>query len=158
MIYQGNGSHDITRLRPTAPGAWPWHLRAGRCDFQEYMPATGPRADQGRANAGETAECIDLAASGLAPSYLASRLLAIADAESSPLRHAHVARSSPHLPSPCPLKQHDSALAMEVAATSQMLFCYIIFKWFLAKYSIWLCTRFSVAQNGHFLRRGASTI
>ena len=36
------------------------------------MPATGPRADRGRANAGETAECIDLAASGLAPSYLAS--------------------------------------------------------------------------------------
>jgi hypothetical protein len=36
------------------------------------MPATGPRADRGRANAGETAECIDLA---------------ISDAESSPLRH-----------------------------------------------------------------------
>jgi hypothetical protein len=46
-------SHEIPRLRPTAPGAWPWHLRAGLCDFQEYMPATGPRADRGRANAGE---------------------------------------------------------------------------------------------------------
>ena len=33
-----------------------------------------------------------------------------------------------------------------------------IFEWFLAKYSIWLCSGFSVAQNGHFLRRGASTI
>jgi hypothetical protein len=37
---------------------------------------------------------------------------------------------------------------MEVATTSQMLFCNIIFKLFLAKYSIWLCTGFSVAQNG----------
>jgi hypothetical protein len=71
-IYQGNGSHGIPRLLPTAPGTWPWHLRACLCSFQEYMLATGPRADRGRANAGETAECIDLAASGLAPSYLAS--------------------------------------------------------------------------------------
>jgi hypothetical protein len=39
---------------------------------QEYMPATGPRADRGRANAGEAAEYIDLAAPGLDPSYLAS--------------------------------------------------------------------------------------
>jgi hypothetical protein len=63
------------RLRPTAPsrsGTWPWHLRACLCDFQEGMPATTPRADRGRANAGETAEYIDLGASGLAPSYLAS--------------------------------------------------------------------------------------
>jgi hypothetical protein len=51
---------------------WPWHLRACLCDFQEYMPATGPRADRGRANAGETAEYKDLGASGLDPSYLAS--------------------------------------------------------------------------------------
>jgi hypothetical protein len=51
---------------------WPWHLRGCLRDFQEYMPATGPRADRGRANAGETAEYIDLEASGLAPSYLAS--------------------------------------------------------------------------------------
>jgi hypothetical protein len=71
-IYQGNGSHEIPRLRPTALGTWPWHLRTWLCDFQEYMPATGPRADRGRVNAGETAEYIDLAAPGLAPSYLAS--------------------------------------------------------------------------------------
>jgi hypothetical protein len=43
----------------------PWHLRTCLCDFQEYIPATAPRADRGRANAGEAAECIDLAASGL---------------------------------------------------------------------------------------------
>jgi hypothetical protein len=42
-------------------------------------------------------------------------------------------------------------LGLEVATTSQMLFCNIIFEWLLAKYSIWLCTGFSVAQNGHFL-------
>jgi hypothetical protein len=43
-------------------------------DFEKFRKVcpTGPRADRGRANAGETAECIDLAASGLAPSYLAS--------------------------------------------------------------------------------------
>jgi hypothetical protein len=63
---------QIPRLRPTALGTWPWHLRAGLCDFQEYMPATGPRADRDRANARKTAEYIDLAAPGLAPSYLAS--------------------------------------------------------------------------------------
>jgi hypothetical protein len=71
-IYQGNGSHEIPRLRPTAPGTLPWHLRACLCGFQEYMPATGPRADRGCANAGETAEYIDPGAPGLAPSYLAS--------------------------------------------------------------------------------------
>jgi hypothetical protein len=49
-----------------------WHLRICLCGFQEYMPATSPRADRGRANARETAKCMDLAASGLAPSYLAS--------------------------------------------------------------------------------------
>jgi hypothetical protein len=27
VIYQGNGSHEIPRLRPTALGTWPWHLR-----------------------------------------------------------------------------------------------------------------------------------
>jgi hypothetical protein len=43
-------------------------------------------------------------------------------------------------------------LATEVAAaTAQVRVCDIIFKWFLAKYSIWLCTGFSVAQNSHFL-------
>jgi hypothetical protein len=45
-------------------------LRTCLSEFQEGMPATGPRADRGRANAGETAACMDLAASGLAPSYL----------------------------------------------------------------------------------------
>ena len=39
-----------------------------------------------------------------------------------------------------------------------MLLANTIFESFLAKYSIWLCSGFSVAQNGHFLRRGASTI
>ena len=89
------------------------------------MPATGPRADRGRDNAGETAEYIDLAAPGLDPSYLASPV-AIVDAESSPLRHTNVARSSPHthtLPA-----QTTRKLTMEVATTSQMLFCNIIFE------------------------------
>jgi hypothetical protein len=83
-------------------------------------------------------------------------LLAIAYAESSPLRHTNVVRSSPH-PQPFPA-QTTRKLTMEVATTSQMLFCNTIFEWLLAKYSIWLCTGFSVAQNGHFLWRGASTI
>ena len=39
---------------------------------------------------------------------------------------------------------------MEVATTSQMLLANTIFESFLAKHSIWLCTGFSVAQNGHF--------
>jgi hypothetical protein len=63
-IYRGNGSHEIPRLRPTAPGTH-MALLAPPClplRFQEYMPATGPRADRGRANAGETAEYIDLGA------------------------------------------------------------------------------------------------
>jgi hypothetical protein len=71
-IYQGNGSHEIPRLRPTAPGTWPWGTSAPAFENFRNMPATGPRVDRSRANAGETAECIDLAASGLAPSYLAS--------------------------------------------------------------------------------------
>jgi hypothetical protein len=51
----------------------PGHLRACLCDFQEYMPATGPRADRGRAKTRERPrKCIDLGASSLAPSYLAS--------------------------------------------------------------------------------------
>jgi hypothetical protein len=63
---------------------------------------------------------------------------------------------TPH-PHPFPA-QTTRQLTMEVATTSQMLFCNTIFEWFLAKYSIWLCTGFSVAQNGHFLWQGASTI
>jgi hypothetical protein len=47
---------------------------------------------------------------------------------------------------------------MEVATTSQMLFCNIIFEWFLAKISIWLCSGFSVAQNDLFTRQGADAI
>jgi hypothetical protein len=35
----------------------------------ELLPATGPRVDRGRANAGENAEYTDLAAPGLDPSY-----------------------------------------------------------------------------------------
>jgi hypothetical protein len=63
----------------------------------------------------------------------------------------------PPTPTPFPA-QTTRKLTMEVATTSQMHLCNTIFKWFLAKISIWLCTGFSVAQNGHFLRRGASTI
>jgi hypothetical protein len=39
-----------------------------------------------------------------------------------------------------------------------MLLANTIFESFLAKHSIWLCRGFSVAQNGHFLRQGPSTI
>jgi hypothetical protein len=53
---------------PTAPDTWPC-LAPPRLP---YMPATGPRADRGRANAVETVECIDLAAAGLSSSYLAA--------------------------------------------------------------------------------------
>jgi hypothetical protein len=35
--------------------------------------------------------------------------------------------------------------------TSKIHLGRMIFEWFLAKYPIWLCTGFSVAQNGHFL-------
>jgi hypothetical protein len=62
-------------------------------------------------------------------------------------------------PPPPPLPaQTTRQLAVEVATTSQMLLANTIFESFLAKYSIWLCSGFSVAQNGHFLRQGASTI
>jgi hypothetical protein len=46
-----------------------------------------------------------------------------------------------------PESSNNRKLAMGVATTSQMLFCNTTFKWFLAKYSIWLCTGFSVAQT-----------
>jgi hypothetical protein len=57
----------------------------------------------------------------------------------------------PPTPHPFPA-QTTRKLTMEVATTSQMLFCNIISKWFLflAKISIWLCSGFSVAQNGNF--------
>jgi hypothetical protein len=45
--HQGNGSHEIPRLRPTAPGTWPWHLRACLCDFQEYMPVCSNSCSSG---------------------------------------------------------------------------------------------------------------
>jgi hypothetical protein len=83
------------------------------------MPATGPRADRGRANAGETAECIDLSQ---LPALLRATwpLLAIADAESSPLRRTHVASGQVPPPPPLPA-QTTRKLAMGVAATSQVL-------------------------------------
>jgi hypothetical protein len=46
VICQGNGSHDITRLRPTAPGTWPWHLHACLCEFQSGIYA-GDRPPSG---------------------------------------------------------------------------------------------------------------
>jgi hypothetical protein len=53
-------------------------------------------------------------------------------------------------PPPFPA-QTTRKLTMEVATTSQMLFCDIISEWLLvAKYSIWLCTGFLVAQKWPF--------
>jgi hypothetical protein len=54
----------------------------------------------------------------------------------------------PPPPPPFPA-QTTRKLTMEVAATLQVLFCNTIFEWFLAKYSIWLCFGFSLAQNDH---------
>jgi hypothetical protein len=80
-------------------------------------PPSGSGSDRGRANAGETAECIDLAAPGLAPRQcVASPGLAIADAVCSPLRHTHVVRPPPP-PSSTPFPtQAARKLAIEVLA------------------------------------------
>jgi hypothetical protein len=72
--------------------------------------------------------------------------VAIEDAESGPLRHTHV---WPGPPPPFPA-QTTRKLTMEVVATSQMLFCNMVFECLLAKISIWLCRGFSVAQNDIF--------
>jgi hypothetical protein len=73
-IYQGIGSHEIPPLLPTAPDTWPMALAPPRLPLRISGIYAGdrPRADRGRANAVDAVECIDLAAAGLAPSYLAS--------------------------------------------------------------------------------------
>jgi hypothetical protein len=63
------------RLRPTAPGTYihgPGTSAPAFEIFRNICRRQAPRADRSRANAGETAEYIDLGAPGLAPSYLAS--------------------------------------------------------------------------------------
>jgi hypothetical protein len=121
-------------------------------NFRNICRRQPPRADRGRANAGETVKYIDLAASGLAPSFLASpgvswRLW---------MQHfAHFAiLTGPAPPPPPPLfpAQTTRKLAMEVATTSQMLLGNIICECFLAKYSIWLCSGFSRCRHHLFFR------
>ena len=47
----------------------PWHRVS---ESSQLLPATGPRADRGRTNAGEAVVCIVVGARGPAPSMLAS--------------------------------------------------------------------------------------
>jgi hypothetical protein len=63
------------------------------------------------------------------------------------------------LPPPYPLARSNNTTADRGGSTtSQMLLASTIFESFRGVYYIWLCTGFWVAQNGKFLRRGASTL
>ena len=119
VLKTAGGSESVSTLsRPEWP-SWPFSPSAWMQESSELLPATGPRADRGRPNRGETAEYIDLATRGLDPSCLPGISWRL---EMQNLAHfAMLSWPGPHHPTPpCPLKRNTTA-DRGGSTTSQML-------------------------------------